>query len=65
MTQTTRSPKVLSKQKFLFINRNPFLSKQISLNGMLKISTLNVIPHALCFTRDLRVIHRSRVQAVF
>ena len=52
---------MLSKQKFLFISTNPFLSKQICLNGIMKISILKLIPYALSFARNLRVVHRSRV----
>ena len=36
---------VLGKQKFLFIKRNPFISKQIGLNGIMKIPSLKLIPY--------------------
>ena len=45
MTQT--SSEMLSKHTFLFIGRNPFLSKEIGLNGVMKNPSPKLIPDAL------------------
>ena len=63
MTQT--SSEVLGEQKFLFISRNLFLSKKIGLNSIMKIPSPKLIPYALWFARNSRVISRSRVRGGF
>ena len=63
MTQT--SSEMLGEQKFLFISRNPFFAQQIGLNGIMKIPSAKLIPYALWFARNSRMIRRSRVRAGF